>query len=599
MITKNIQYINRDFNSFKSKLIDFSKTYYPNTYNDFSESSPGMMLIEMASYVGDVLSLYQDNQIQETFPQLSKQRKNLLCHSYIHGYSPKVTTPSTVMIDVYQIVPVINVGGLISPDYNYSLNIDYGSQLQTTQNNLKFIIEDRIDFSVSGSNDPTDITVYSVNNQQEPEYYLLKKSRKAYSADIKTISINAGDFKRFKTININDDKIIKILDIKDSDNNTWYEVPYLSQDIIFEKIKNENQTTPYILKSFTTNRRFTSRFKNNTNLEIQFGSGNINVVDEEIIPNSENVGLGLDYGVNKLYTAFDPSNFLYTGAYGISPHNITLNIRYLVGGGTDSNIPSNTINRLNSGNVTFNNPVDPGISNTIINSLSFNNELPSVGGSNGDSNDDLIMKIQSTFPTQLRAVTPDDYIIRSLSMPSSYGTISKAHIEKDTIGSNALSIYILSKNQENALEIANLDIKNNLSTYINEYKSINDSLNIKNAYIINIGVDFDITIKTNYNNRLVINSCLEKLIKYFNIDRWVINQPIILSEIYNMLDSVDGVQTVRKVNIVNKSDVTSGYSKYSYDITAATNNGVIYPSLNPSIFEVKYTNDIKGRSVSF
>lgn len=600
MITKNIQYINKDFNSYKNRLINFAKTYYPNTYNDFSEESPGMMLIEMASYVGDVLSLYQDNQIQETLLPYSKQRKNLLAQSYIYGYTPKITTPSSTLMDIYQIVPSIDISGSISPDYNYSLSISEGAQIQSSQNsNIKFIIEDKIDFSISSSSSPTEVSIYSVNNSQEPEFYLLKKQKKSYSADIKTTTFNIGNSERFQTITLNDDKIIKILSITDSDNNIWYEVPYLAQDTVYDKISNNSLSTPYILKLKTTNRRFTTRFKTNSKLQIQFGAGMSSLTDEEIIPNTENIGLGLEYGVNKLYTAYDPSNFLYTGAYGLSPYNTTLTVKYLVGGGIESNSPSNSLTIFNSGDVSFNGIVEPSVSNIIINSLSFNNENASIGGSNGDSDDDLRFKANASFPTQLRAVTPNDYIIRSLSLPSEFGIISKVHLEKDTVDSNILSLYVLSKNQNNNMSIADNDTKENLKTYLSEYKGINDYLNIKNAYIINIGIDFDITIRPNYNNKSVINSCLEKLVEFFDIDKWSINQPIILSEIYNLLDVVDGVQTVKKVNIINKSGELSGYSKYVYDIKSATNNGIIYPSLNPSIFEVKYSEDIKGRSVSF
>jgi hypothetical protein len=175
-MSKNIQYINKDFSSLKSKLIDFAKIYYPTSYNDFSENSPGMMLIEMAAYVGDILSYYQENQIQENFLQFSKQRKNLLEQSYLYGYRPQVTTVSNVLVDVYQIVPAQNISGTISPDYNYSLIIEEGAQLQSSQNNqIKFIIEDKIDLSVNTPSSPLDISVYSLNISQEPDFYLLKK----------------------------------------------------------------------------------------------------------------------------------------------------------------------------------------------------------------------------------------------------------------------------------------------------------------------------------------------------------------------------------------------------------------------------------------
>jgi len=613
MTNKNINYINKDFNAYKAKLINFAKTYYPSTYNDFSEASPGMMLIEMASYVGDVLSLYQDNQIQENFLQFAKQRKNLLAQSYIYGYTPQITSVSNVLLNVYQIVPSINISGSVYPDFNYSLVVDEGTQIESSLNSkIKFYIESKVDFSKSGSYDNTEVSIYSIDSNQIPEYYLLKKQVKALSGEVKNIQFSFDNPERFKTINISDSKIIKILNVVDSDNENWYEVPYLAQETIFQKIPNnqnllssDNQTTPYLLKVKRVPKRFITRFKSNNNLEIQFGSGVSSSPDEEIIPNFDNIGLGLPYGVSKLDTAFDPSNFLYTKTYGISPSNTTLTVKYLVGGGAESNTPSNTLNVLSSGNIYFNNnDIDPQLSNIIINSLSFDNEFPGIGGGDGDSNDDIKLNSIASYPTQLRAVTLDDYVIRTLSLPPEFGLISKAHIIKDSsnIGgdANQLSLYILSKDTNNNLSIANNSLKTNLKTYLSEYNTSTDAINIKDAFVINIGVNFDITLRPNYNNKLVINNCLISLVDYFNTDKWNINQPIILSEIYTLLDKIDGVQTVKKVEIYNKNGENLGYSKYGYDIKSATINGIIYPSLDPSIFEIKFPQqDISGKAVNF
>lgn len=613
MTDKNIQYINKDFNAYKAKLINFAKTYYPNTYNDFSEASPGMMLIEMASYVGDVLSLYLDNQIQETFTQFSKQRKNLLAKSYLSGYIPSVTTVSSVTLDIYQLVPSINISGSVQPDFTYSLYIGEGAQIQSSLNNkVNFITTDKVEFNISSSNNPTEVSIYSIDGNSLPDFYLLKKQIKAYSGEVKNTDFQINEPEKFKTITINDSKIIRVLSITDSNNDLWYEVPFLAQETIFEKISNNNNntldiynnTTPYLLKLKKVPKRFVSRFKSNNNLEIQFGSGISSSPDEEIIPNFENIGLGLPYGISKLNTAFDPSNFLYTKTYGIAPSNTTLNVKYLTGGGAESNSPSNTLTVLSSGDVAFiNNNVDPQLTNTIINSLSFNNEFPGVGGGDGDTNEDIKQNIIASYPTQNRAVSIPDYIIRTLSLPPEFGLVSKAHMVKDTFtggDNNLLSLYILSKDINNNLSLADLALKNNIQTYLSEYKTSTDHIDIKDAFIINIGINFDITLRPNYNNKLVLNNCLQSLTKYFSTDKWVINQPIIISELYTLLDKIDGVQTVKKVEIINKSGENEGYSKYGYDIQSATVNNIIYPSLDPSIFEIKYPNiDIKGRSVNF
>ena len=602
MINKNIKYLNKDFNSLKSKLITFAKDYYPQTYTDFSENSPGMMFMEMAAYVGDVLSLYQDSQILEIFPQYSRLKKNLLLHAYNSFYFPKITTVSTTTLDIFQLVPASASNGSIIPDWNYCLNIEENTQVQSSENSqINFIISDKINFSISSSQDPTEVSVYSLNGSNEPDFYLLKKSRKSFSGTYKTKDVEIDELVRFKTINISDDKIIKILDIVDSDENKWYEVPYLAKETILESTKNKSSSdlSSQILNLKRVPRRFISRFKENNSLDIQFGSGIIGDADEELIPNFENIGLGLPYEIDKLSIAYDPSNFLHTKTYGLSPSDTTLTITYLVGGGVESNAPSNTLNTFSSGSYSFVGEVDNIVGNTIINSLTFNNENAATGGGDGDTIEDLKQNSQASFSTQLRAVTDDDYLIRSLSLPSEYGLVSKSFIIKDTFDSNLLSLYILSKDNNNNLIESDKNLKLNVKTYLDGFKTHTDSLHIKDAFIINIGVDFDITLRPNYNNKIVIKLCLDALKSYFNIDKWNINQPIILSEIYTLLDRIEGVQTVKKVKIINKYGENQNYSKYGYDIQSATIDGIVYPSLDPSIFEIKFPNlDIQGRSVN-
>jgi len=168
--SKQIQYLNKDFDGFKQKLIEFAQVYYPDTYNDFSDTSAGMMLIEMASYIGDVLSFYGDNQVQENFLEFAKQRDSLLALAYNHGYFPQVTNAATVDVDVYQTIPATIDGGLVAPDFNYAMIVEEGAQIQSANNTeVFFYIEDKVDFTISGSGDPTDISVYSLDSNNQPK----------------------------------------------------------------------------------------------------------------------------------------------------------------------------------------------------------------------------------------------------------------------------------------------------------------------------------------------------------------------------------------------------------------------------------------------
>jgi hypothetical protein len=608
---RDIKYINKSFDEFRSQLLNFSQTYFPNTYTDFSPSSPGVMFMEMTSYIGDVLSFYVDNQIQETFLQYARQSNNLYELSYMLGYKPKVTGLATTDIDFYQLVPSKLLDDTYVPDYDYALYVDSNTQVSSRSSNTKFIIEDPIDFTISSSLDPTTISIAQISDGN-PVYFLLKKTRKATSGTIGITSFSFGAPSEFPTININGSNIAGILDITDSDGNTWYEVDHLAQELIFDGIKNTNindpnnfqnsNDTPYILQTKQVQRRFTTRFINPSLLQIQFGSGNPSNIDETIIPNPTNVGLGLPFEKNKLTTAYSPTNFIFSNTYGIAPSNTTLTIRYLTGGGVESNVPSNSLTLLNTSNIRFlKNNLDPNIAQYIFNSVASNNENAASGGQDGDSIEEIRQNSISNFSTQLRNVTADDYLVRALSMSPKYGAVSKAYTEKSRLedANTTLDLYILTYDSGGNLSVSSSTLKNNLKTYINQYRMIGDTISIKDAYIINIGCDFEIITLPNFNNNEVLFRCISALQQYFDISKWQINQPIILRDITVLLDNVEGVQTVHNVVISNKAGTTSGYSRYAYDIEGATQKGIIYPSLDPSIFELKYPNvDIKGKIVT-
>jgi len=618
-LKRDIRYINRDFNDFKNSLVEYSKTYFPNTYNDFTPDSTGMLFIEMASYVGDVLSFYLDNQVQETFIQYSRETENLFNMAYMLGYTPKVTTVASTNIDFYQQLPAITVDGVVVPDFDYALIIPENTSVTSNSNSAQqFIIEDVIDFTSSSSLDPTEVSVYQISGT-EPTSFLLKKTRKAISSTIntKTFTFEAGV--RFDTRTINDSNIVSVLDVFDSDGNKWYEVPNLAQENVFDTIRNTNvndpnvaddgegNDVPYLLQLKQVQRRFTARFQNQTSLQIQFGAGNYGDNDEEIVPNPDNVGLGLPFERTQLTTAFSPLNFVFTNTYGIAPSNTTLTVRYLTGGGVASNVNSGTLTSVNTSNIRFinTNLSNTALANQIFNSVATNNVAAADGGQDGDSIEELRQNALGNFQTQLRAVTKEDYLIRAMSMPSNLGVIAMAFAEPVKVAEyetgtlpSILDLYVLSYDINNRLRTASSALKKNLQTYLSEYRMINDAINIKDAFIINIGIEFDIVVRPNFNNSEVLTRCIAGLTAYFNIKNWQINQPIILRDLYILLDKIEGVQTVKNILIDNLSSEVLGYSAYAYDVVGATIDNVVYPSIDPMVFEVKYpNNDIKGRVV--
>jgi len=608
---RDIKYINRDFTDFRARLIEYARTYFPQTYTDFSPTSPGMMFMEQASYVGDVLSFYLDNQFQETFVQYAQQTNNVFELAYMFGYKPKTTGVAQTVVDFYQQLPSINDGsGNYVPDYSYAITIGENTTV-TSQNGSSFLIQDKVDFSVSSSQDPTEVTIYQISGNT-PQYFLLKKTRKAISATINTSTFSFGAPQPFQTINLQGNNLIKILDITDSDNNKWYEVDHLGQEMVLDTIKNTNVNDPnvngdtsYLLRLKKVARRFATRFTSLANLQIQFGSGNPANVTEEITPNADNVGIGLPFTQDKLTTAYSPTNFLFTGTYGISPSSTTLTVRYLTGGGIGSNIAANTLTNLNTSNCKFNNVnLNSTTANYIFGSLASNNLEAATGGRGGDTLEEIRQNTLALAASQQRSVTADDYLVRALSMPSDYGAVSKAFIEQPKLTDNqvstieTLNLYVLSLNSQGQLDYATETLKNNLRTYLSQYRMIGDNIELRDAFIINIGVDFEIIVLPEYNNNEVLLACITALQNYFTLDKWQINQPILLRDLSILIDRISGVQSVKNVSISNKAGTTLGYSQYAYDIAGATQNQVIYPSLDPSIFEVKYPNlDIKGKVV--
>lgn len=623
--TKDIKYINKDFADFKATLIEYAKSYFPTTYNDFSTASPGTMFIEMAAYVGDVLSFYLDNQLQETFLQYAKQKDNLYTLAYMLGYRPKVTSAAMVDLDVYQIVPASGSTGNKQPDYSYALIIDGGMQVSTVNNNdINFYVPEKIDFSITSSIDSTEASVYGIDGSGDPISYLLQKKVKALSGTVKTATYDFGVGEKFATRTIQDTNIIEVVDVVDADGNKWYEVPYLAQDIIMLPVQNlpglnpaysdDRDIAPYILNLQKVPRRFVTRFKTNSALELQFGSGINTAADEPFVPNPNMVGFGTIDSLSKITTAYDPADFTRTETYGLAPNNTTLTIQYIVGGGAVANIPSNQLTKVGDFTYSFlGGVVDQVLGNQAVQSIAVNNPTAAIGGGDGDTVEQLRLNTLNQFPSQMRAVTLQDYLAAAYSMPGKFGQVAKAYITKDdviyrqdtgTSGTTqdplAASIYVLAYDANKHLIQPPDVLKQNLKAYISQYRMLTDSINIKNGYVINIGVTFEVVISTNYNNRDVLAQCITALKDYFNIDKWQLNQPIIVSEIYTLLNRIAGVQTVQSINISNNSGESKGYSKYSYDIPAGTLKGIIYPSLDPSIFEVKYPDvDIQGRVVTF
>ena len=599
-VEKDIQYLGKDFSQFRKNLVEFTRQYFPDKYTDFNESSPGSLFIELAAYVGDVLSYYADTNLRESLLHQAQERGNIFDLANSLGYKPNNSVPAYVDLDVYQLVPAIGVGDNVRPDFTYALSIKSGMQVQSSVGTSEFRTLDDVDFGFSSSFNPTEVTIFESDDSTKlPIYYLLKKKARAVSGTVKTVNFTFTSPVAYDKVVLSDANVIEIISVTESDGDAWTEVPYLAQDTVFEEIPNlaENDpdfvqyrsSSPSLLKLKKTAKRFITKTRSDNKTEIQFGAGVSSNNDEEVIPNPDNVGNGLSGVRRSVNVDIDPSNFLFTRTYGQAPANTTLTVTYTVGNGISDNVVSGTI--INIKNIQYNDDVNAslnaGLLNFVKTTVAVNNSEPATGAANADSLQDIKNNTLANFATQNRLVTRDDYIIRSYSMPAKFGSIAKAYIvpddqitQQDLIESRipnplAMNMYVLGYNSSKQLTELNPAIKENLKTYLNYYRILTDAINIKDAFIINIGLDFEISVLTNYNSNEVLVNCINKLQEYFNIDRWQINQPIIKSEITNLLGNVRGVQNIVAVQFKNLVDSDAGYSGNVYDLPSATKKGII------------------------
>jgi hypothetical protein len=641
---KNVKYVNKDFSGLKSELINFAKTYFPNSYKDFSDASPGMMFIEMAAYVGDVLSFYTDRSFIEGLNPT--ERKNIISWAKYLGYKVKTSRAAQSEVELFQLCPAIeDSNGIYIPDPKYMLSIRENAQFSNSDNQF-YILQEIVDFSVNTKLSPRETTVYSRTASNLPAFFLLKKTAKVTGGKVVRREFPIGDIKSFQKIQLDEDDVLEVLSVVDSDNNRWYEVDYLAQELILTEVPNNSafegslseyqDEVPYILKYLRTPRRFVVSVDEKNQTFVQFGAGTEGFSDEIVNLSSQSIGVGLS-GIDITKLPLDPNNFLKNESYGISPSNTTLTVTYVIGGGITSNCPSNDIRNVVS--VEYENS-DEGFSldevnllNTVKNSLKVNNVTPATGGKDAETDDEIKQNALANFASQYRSVTRDDYLVRTYSLPSKYGSIAKAQVvtnnsisfnvnrmltgtvDKDNVAvvdNNdvnsffrkiscdadnpfAINIYVLSYDENKNLIPINDALSTNLIKYLKKFRMMTDGINIIDGYVINIGVEFDIVVYRGFNKKDVLKQCIDSIKEFFNIDFWGFSQPINISRLELEIAKVDGVQSVSNVKIINKTINDGNYSAVEYDIASATKNKIVFPSLDPSVFELKYPDvDIRG-----
>jgi hypothetical protein len=644
---KDVKYLNRDFNGFKNALLQYAQSYFPTTYKDFTAASPGTMFMEQAAYVGDVLSYYIDYQFKESLLPYSDERKNVIALASYLGYKTKSTKAATTSVEVYQLVPAIKNTTLdvYEPDLRYALSIREHMQLVNSAG-VYYITVDSVDFRIATKGSPREDTIYSRDVYGIPQFFILKKSVTVMAGEIVNTEFNINAAEPYLNLALPETNVIDILDVRDSDNNKWYQVDYLAQDLIFTEEENINTNdgelfvyrsdVAKLLKPIKTSRKFTVNTTATNITFLQFGPGTDNMSDEIIYPTQEIVGIGLQ-NLNSLNLSYDSGKLLKTDSMGAAPSNTTLKISYIVGGGILSNCAADDIKTIVNVEYftddTGFTPSQMSLLQTVKNSLRVSNPIPATGGNDGESTDEIRQNALANFAAQNRTVTAGDYVARVYGLPARFGTIAKAHvstnsnmnvdINKNVYGfsdynsqvtlidaanknhfrrvnydiSNPFSVnlYILSYDQNKNLTPINPALTYNLRKYLEKYKLLTDGINIIDGYIINVGVDFKISVYNNYNKREVLNACIDKVKSFFEIEKWTFNQPININLLELEIAKTEGVQSVIHITLNNLTVDNGNYSPHEYNLQQATINNIVYPSLDPSVFEIKYPDsDIRG-----
>jgi hypothetical protein len=591
------------------------------------------------------MSFYIDNQFKENLLLFAKERNNVVSISQALGYKPKLTATATVEADIYQMVPALGVTFNYEPDKKFFLKILANSKFSTnTPPTQNFRSIDNVDFA-----DPTNrnIRVLARDGSNAPTMYVVSKKIKLVSADVKIATFSFGSAQKFSKIEITDTNVISIISVEDSNGNLFYEVDYLGQDLIVEErdtavrgsdgffsseTMQSGSLSPAKLAIFRKKpRRFVTRINSDMKLELCFGSGTSDTSDELVTLNSTQIA-NSKYNQVISNSSLDPADFISTDTFGLAPANTTLTVTYLVGGGVQSNVASNTITQVDvaqiANNITDYATAEQGLYNQVVSSVAIINEEPARGGGDTESVEEIRQNALAFFNAQNRVVTDKDYLVRSYAMPAQFGSVSKVFVVRDEqinaiarqdsgslqlnndqnpfnnrtyvvdpVAPNSINLYVLGHDENKNLATLNTLVKKNLAKYLEQYRVLTDDVNILDAFVVNIGVEFHIVAYRSYNMNDVIARCIDAIKSFFDITNWQINQPIIMNDLRLTIGSVEGVQTVSDVVVTNKYRFKDGrdYFEYRYPIEEATVDDVIYPSLDPSIFEIRYPEtDIVG-----
>ena len=555
-----IDYTHREYTSIRQDLVEIAERFYPDTFQDFSEASFGSMMLDSVAYVADQLSFYLDYNVNEAFLDTAFQFTNVVRHGRALGYKFDGRPSTYGTVAFYVLVPASATG--IGPDSDYIPVLKRGTVVGSDTGN-SFVLTENINFA-----DPLNITVAARVDADTgaPTHYAIKAYGNVVSGRFGQETIAIGGYVPFLRATLNTPNVSEVLSVFDSEGNQYYEVDYLAQDMIHKEIVNpnfKNDNVPSLIKPFLVSRKFVVEAGPNS-ATLQFGSGKEGLTDVIADPQSVAVDVfGKKYVSD---TSFDPSRLSQNETFGIVPSNTNLTVTFRTTNPINSNVATSGLNSVESVIFEFENQdlLTNSKVQEVIASLEVNNETPIMGAVTTPSTVELKQRIYDTFPTQNRAVTQADYESMVYRMPGKFGSIKRCSVQKDADSQKRnLNLYVISEDAEGKLIETNSTIKNNLKTWINQYRMINDTVDILDPYILNFGIEFIVKSKQATDKFDVLEQSVESLREHFETS-FFIGEPLYLSDIYQKLKDVNGVLDVVKVKIINKSG--GSYSAASIEI---------------------------------
>ena len=587
-----VKYTNRDFESIKESLLDYKKRYYPNISKDQNESSFDDLMMDLVSYVGDQLSFYVDYSVNESFLDTAIEFNNVLKLGKQLGYKFRGNPTSTGIGTFFAIVPA-NAGGL-GPDSAYLFTLKRGSELSSIGGN-GFLLNEDIDFA----NPQNSVVVARVNESTGlPTAYAVKTHGKIISGRMVEEVINVGDFQKFLRLELSGRDISEVVSVVDSEGNEYFEVDYLSQDIIYKAIPNRadtSTTAPSLLRPFVVPRRFmVDRERTKTFLQFGFGSDRDVISDPLIDPTQVVLDI---HGKNYISdVTFDPTNILGTDKLGIAPSNTILRVTYRVNTADNVNAAVNSVTQVVNPIVEFAdmNSLNLEVVRGIIDSIEITNEEAIIGDITNPTVQELKLRIFDNFSSQNRAVTSLDYKSFVYAMPPEFGAIKRVNViqDPDSFKRN-LNMYVISEDNDGSLITTNQTIKENLKIWLQQGKMVNDTIDILDAKIINLGIDFVVAGDLEINKYDILNNCISVLRDEIS-KKEEVGESFSITRIHKRLQKAIGVVDVIKVRIYQKKG--GNYSDVRIDIDSLiTPDGRFINCPQNVIFEIKYPNqDLRG-----